>query len=486
MNLAELFLRYSSARPGRNAMILAEHRITYGELEKRVRAIQTGLRREGFRPGDRVVILVPVSFELYALLLALFSLGVVPVSLDSSMGLAKMLQALGLSKARALISVDRLLRYRFLVPRLWGMKLYSLDSDGIWLRPFSKLEASSADEFAVEERSTEDFALITYTSGSTGRPKGADRCQGILLAQHEISRELWPDAPDEVDMPCFPMVALQNLSCGITTVLPDVDFRALTSLNPAKVVAQLKAHGVTRLSGAPAFLKALTRHIIDSGEPLEWVRGLIAGGAPVPRWLCRDVLRAFPNAEAYVVYGSTEAEPMAFASMREVIDSPGEGYLVGKPIPQLELRIARETGEISVTGPHVIRRYLDNELANRETKIKDADGRIWHRTGDQGRIDDSGRVWITGRISDQVAVADRRYPNYVLEQRLEEIPGVARAAVLRGPRVFIERSVEGPDEDAIRQAIREDVDGADVEFLDALPVDGRHFWKIDRHRLPRA
>src|SRR5262249_12167423 len=156
--------------------------------------------------------------------------------------------------------------------------------------------------------------------------------------------------------------------------------------------------------------------------------------APVPRWLCRDVLRAFPNAESFVVYGSTEAEPMAFAPMREVIESPGEGYLVGKPIPQLNLRVAGETGEIFVTGPHVIRRYLDNEHANRTTKIKDSDGRIWHRTGDQGLFDESGRVWITGRISDQVHVEERSYPNYVLEQRLEEIPGVARAAVLRGPR----------------------------------------------------
>src|SRR3954466_12221334 len=87
MNLAELFLRYSRKQPRRIAMILADQKITYGELEQRVRAIQTGLRREGFRPGDRAVVVVPVSVDLYALLLALFSLGVVPVLLDSSMGL---------------------------------------------------------------------------------------------------------------------------------------------------------------------------------------------------------------------------------------------------------------------------------------------------------------------------------------------------------------------------------------------------------------
>jgi acyl-CoA synthetase (AMP-forming)/AMP-acid ligase II len=468
-------------------MILADGSITFGALEKRVRAIQSGLRREGFKPGDRVVVLVPVSLDLYALLLALFSMGVVPVSLDSSMGLPRMLQALGLSRARAVFSTESLFRYRFLIPRLWGMRLFSVDSGGIGLMPFSALEAEGDAGFSVEDRSPGDFALITYTSGSTGRPKGADRPQGILLAQHEISRELWPDAPDEVDMPCFPNIALQNLSCGITTVLPDLDFRAISSFDPARVVAQLEEHGVTRISGAPAFLKILTRHIIDSGQPLEWVRGLIAGGAPVPRWLCRDVLRAFPNADAYVVYGSTEAEPMAFASMREVIDSPGEGYLVGKPIPQIWLKL--EAGEVWVTGPHVIQRYLDNDEANRETKIRDGEGRIWHRTGDQARIDASGRVWLMGRIKEQIRLAGEPLPNYVLEQRLEELPGVTRAAVVAAsgvPRVFVEGAGrDGVGHSMLRALIRERVAGAEVEFVDALPVDGRHFWKIDRHALAR-
>jgi acyl-CoA synthetase (AMP-forming)/AMP-acid ligase II len=190
-----------------------------------------------------------------------------------------------------------------------------------------------------------------------------------------------------------------------------------------------------------------------------------------------------------VVYGSTEAEPMAFASMREVVEAPGEGYLVGRPIPQLRLKLARETGEILVTGPHVIRRYLDNEQANRETKLKDAYGRIWHRTGDQGRFDSSGRVWITGRIKDQVAIAGLMQPNYVLEQRLEELPGVSRAAVLAaagasGPRVFVERAA-GSSDTVTRASIHEQLASAEVEFLDALPVDGRHFWKIDRARLSR-
>jgi acyl-CoA synthetase (AMP-forming)/AMP-acid ligase II len=478
MNLADLFLRHSRIRPGKTAMILAHERVSFGEIERRVRALQTGLRREGFRPGDRMVVLMPVGVDLYALLLALFSLGVVPVSLDASMGPRRMLQALGLSRAKGLVSVDRLLRHRFWIPRLWGMRLYSADSSGLGLRPFSRLESAGTSDFAIEDRAATDFALITYTSGSTGRPKGADRAQGILLAQHEISRELWPEASDEVDMPCFPMVALQNLACGITTVLPDVDFRALGSIDAGRVLSQIDRHGVTRISGAPAFLRSLTRHLLERHESMEWVRGLIAGGAPVPRWLCRDVLRAFPGSESFVVYGSTEAEPMAFAPMREILDSPGAGYLVGRKIEKIELRMVE--GEVQVSGPHVIRRYLDNDEANRRTKIPDEQGRIWHRTGDEGHLDSTGRLWITGRIADRVA----GLPNYVIEQELEGIAGVSRAAVIAdGRRVYIEGDESAREAVNAHLGTRAWAKGGQLQICDALPVDARHFWKIDRESL---
>jgi long-subunit acyl-CoA synthetase (AMP-forming) len=173
---------------------------------------------------------------------------------------------------------------------------------------------------------------------------------------------------------------------------------------------------------------------------------------------------------------------MAFVSMDEILETPGEGYLVGRPIPELDLKL--EHGEVIVRGPHVVRRYLDNEQANRETKIPDPDGSIWHRTGDEGRIDGKGRLWILGRIKDRVLNSGREHSCYALEQAIEALPGVGRAAVIngaRGPRIFFEGLK------ASEETVRDGLDGnwksAEIRKIEALPVDGRHFWKVDRERL---
>ena len=448
------------------------------------------------------------------------------VLVDTGMGTRRVAQAIRDSQARAIVSVDALLRFRWVVPALWGLKRFSLDGAGGWgVSPWSDLEpavepASAGAAQPVIERAADDHGLITFTSGSTGRPKGADRTHGLLIAQHEALRAHFPDAADDVDMPCFPVVTLHNLCCGIPTVMPAVDLSAPAAVQPAPVLAQARAEGVTRISGAPAYVRRLADALLAEGATLPAVRHVLVGGAPVPADLCARLTEAFPEAACDIVYGSTEAEPIASIAMRDVLAAAAgsdEGYLVGAPVEQTDMALlelpdpapdrldergvapyrvpAGATGEVVVAGDHVNRGYVDNPEADRENKLFGVNDRVWHRTGDVGHLDDEGRLWLTGRTSDVLHVDGRVVHPLPVEAALDALPGVARSALVAhvgapGGELAVALADGAAMSEVLPRLEAElaarGLGAVPVRAIPAMPVDRRHNSKLDRPSLRRA
>jgi len=524
-NFVELILRHAETRPDHPALVLpgawddgrvtASETLTFGELAERVGRRQAGLAREELREDDRVVLMFGMGAELYVTFLALLAAGMPVVLIDGGMGGRRILGAIARSGARAVVGVHALLKHRFWAPALWGRRRYCTDGAGLGLRAFAHLDGESLPPVPVE-RGPDDHALITFTSGSTGRPKGADRTHGLLTAQHEALAEHFPEEPDEVDMPCFPVVTLHNLCCGITTVLPPVDFASVGAA-PAEAVWSFAAeHGVTRMSGAPAYVERLIA-ALEAGTPAPpTLRALGIGGARVPVALSRRVLAALPDVESKVLYGSTEAEPIASASLAEVValgeEHEAGGVLVGTPASMADVRLVElpdppplldergvapfcvpdgETGELVVSGPHVNKGYLDDPEANRENKLPMPDGSVWHRTGDVAWRDEQGRLLLVGRVKDAVRVGDRMIQPFVLESTLEQTPGVERAALVDAGGPKVAAAPDGTVEPATLEAslaaalADRDLAGVQVHVVEAIPVDRRHNSKIDRPTLRR-
>ena len=522
-NLAGLVLRHTAQRPEHPALVVAtewsdtevleETRLTYGELGDRIARVRRGLAEAGLQKGDRVVVMFGVRVELYVLVLALLASGMVAVLIDSGMGKTGVVQALKMANAKAIVSVDAVLRHRFWVPALWGLKRYSVERSRVGVRPFSDLEEHEPLEEPAVDCGSQAPALITFTSGTTGRPKGANRTHDLLIAQHHALAEHFPASGDEVDMPCFPVVPLHNLCSGISTVLPAVDFGHPASVQPGAVLSQIVAEGVTRFAGAPAYLTMIVDHLCASGLKLDEVRTVVCGGAPTPQALCHKMQRALPEAEKIIIYGSTEAEPIASVSMEEFAGAEGKGYLVGRvaeaatvaivslpdPVPQLgddEMEpfavASGEVGELVVRGPHVLRGYVDNPAADRETKIRAPDGGVWHRTKDLARIDDEGRIWLVGRTSDAFEIDGRKVYPFPIEVRVDALEGVVRSALIaRSSTPCGELLIvvdEKADADATIERVRRWLDDRDlqsvvVDVIPELPVDPRHNSKIDRPAL---
>ena len=499
MNFASLVLRHAATHPDRPALVLPErwdargvheeavH--TYAQLADAIARFRGGLRAQGFGPGDRLLLMFGVGIDLYALTLAAMAEGVAVVLVDGGMGSRRILRAIRTSRARALVSVAALLRFRFVAPAMWWRRWYGSDGAGLGIRPFSALRGDPVIEPA-RVCAPEDHALITFTSGSTGRPKGADRTHGLLSAQHRALAEHFPHAEDEIDLPAFPVVVLHDLCCGITAIVPPVDFKAVATADREVVLAHARRHGVTRLSGAPAYIERLCEKPLD----LPSLRQLGVGGARVSRGLAARIAAA-TDAEALVLYGSTEAEPIASVPVRELLAAEGAGALVGQPAAAATVRLISlprgadtvggidafvvppgDVGELVVRGEHVNRGYVHDPEATAANKLFPADGSCWHRTGDLARWDDDGRIWLVGRAADVVRVGQRVLHPFLIEEEIEQRPGVRRCALVDGEGLGPTLAIEGSADGVALEGVR-------VVTVHTIPVDSRHNSKIDRVQL---
>jgi acyl-CoA synthetase (AMP-forming)/AMP-acid ligase II len=245
--------------------------------------------------------------------------------------------------------------------------------------------------------------------------------------------------------------------------------------------ALIADHGATRVVAPPAVCARLAS---AEGEPLA-VSAIFTGGGPVFPNLLRAIQAAAPRAAVWSVYGSTEAEPIAHVEAREIGDADwramaeGEGLLAGAPIPEIAVELRDH--EIFVAGPHVNAGYLD-PADDASTKFP-RDGVVWHRTGDAGRLDAAGRLWLWGRRGE---AAGGLFP-FRVETAALSWPGVEQAGLVARPNAPALLALAGrrlDEADAARRA--KAIGDIEVRRLKSLPTDRRHNSKIDYPRLRRA
>ena len=525
VNIAAYLKRQAEQRPGKAAIIDVRRgprcgragcrRVcTFGDLERRAARGAALLRRAGLQPGDAVLVLQPMSAELYVALAAIFRLGLVAVVLDPSAGRAHVAACCRMHPIEGFIGSPKAHLLRLLVPEVRriprrfviGPKVPGATS---WQtsRHLPPLEAITPCEADAP-------ALLTFTSGSTGRPKAAVRTHGLLEAQYHALRATLDLQPGQVDLTTLPIFALANLAAGVTSVIPDADLRRPAQIDARRVVAQIRRERPTRTGAAPAFLERLLDH--DGEAAFGGMTHVFTGGAPVFPDLMERIRTSAPAAQVTAVYGSTEAEPIAEIACDAISAGDhermrtGGGLLAGRPVEAVALRVlpdrwgtpigpfssaaferaclpAGAAGEIVVSGLHVIPGYLGGE-GDEETKFSAGDVR-WHRTGDAGYLDGEGRLWLLGRCG--AKAEDERGVLYPLavEAAARAWPDVRRAALLAsgGRRLlFVEpaRTSAPPDLHLLHRSLAwADLD--EVRLVSALPLDRRHNAKIDYPALRR-
>ncbi|MCZ6851958.1 MAG: AMP-binding protein, partial [Planctomycetota bacterium] len=475
------------------------------------------MQQEGIGRTDKVLIFHPMSIELYVALVAIFQVGAVAMFLDPSAGKDHIERCCELGRPVGLIAGTRAhqLRLRSQAVRSIAKKFvigFPVPGATRWSR------AQHMDPLPqIELLDDEAPALITFTSGSTDQPKAAVRTHGFLLAQYRALKDALHLTAGQIDLTTMPIVLLANLASGLTSVIPDADLRAPGLIEASRVITQIREQRPTSTVASPAFLDRLARFCETQGATLPTLERVFAGGAPVFPALLDRLQRMAPNAEIVALYGSTEAEPIARIQRLTITKEDrkamrgGAGLIAGKPVRGIRLRIIPDRwgtplrplsnaefdalclprdqpGEIVVTGAHVLRGYLHRH-GDVQTKFR-AGKTIWHRTGDAGRLDRRGRLWLLGRCA--AKIDDQFGTTYPLgaECAAQEHPGVARSAFVahNGKRVLVvepDTTQEAtPDADALHSALAwAHID--ELLFVNRIPVDKRHNAKIDYPALHR-
>jgi acyl-CoA synthetase (AMP-forming)/AMP-acid ligase II len=442
--------------------------LTFADLYCRAGFLADEWGKRGIGPGDRVLIAMGVTPDLYAALAALWRLGAVAVLPEPAMGLKGVRTALAAADVKAWIGAGMLRVLPLLVPRLLTVKRLSLA--GGMLRG-TELSPEWPDDHP---------ALMSFTSGSTGRAKAILRSHGFLAAQNRAVGPLLASDRAEIDLVAFPVFVLANLGSGVTSVLPNWPLRRPDRAEPAAIRAHIARHGVTRLLLPPVLAETLA----DAPLPAS-VTTVFTGGGPVFPDVVDRLTAQNPALRVMAVYGSTEAEPIAelevstlSAEDRARINA-GEGLLAGPPVDAVRVRIVED--EILVAGDHVVETYVD-PADNAATKTRDEHGTVWHRTGDGGRFDAEGRLWLLGRTQGRI---EGLWP-FAIEVAARSWPGVRRAALcpLDGRACL---AIEGDAAHlSVWQKSAAGLGVATVVPLAQIPLDRRHRSKVDYARLAKA
>lgn len=505
MNLACLLANLAQTQPSQAAIIDRQgQQLTFAELDAEATRLATLLLERGAQKGQRVLLLTPMSSKLYITLAALWRIGLVAVVIDPGAGIKHLRAALkrvpidiliGIPAAFALTALPEVRRIPLKI-RVGGWFPGSVD----WHKT-PQLSAPNTIHLP------DDFpALITFTSGSTGSPKAAARTHAFLYEQHQVLEKHLGYTPQGIDLATLPIVSLASLASGRTVLLPNTNLKRPAKIKARQVLDQLQHYPAESIAASPALLHTLGWEALKQKQTLPFQK-IFAGGGPVfPRTL--EILqKAAPKAKLFSVYGSTEVEPIAHQAWQEVSKNDleytraGGGLLAGKPVEELEILLvpeqggplpykneqelradARTTGELLVSGTHVLGSYLDQEHTENKWRNPKS-GRIWHRTGDTAHLDDDGRIWLLGRAGKHVSDARGTLYPFAVEAAAMSFKSVERAALLPGTRVLYIQWQNQPDQQVNNALAWAHL--SEIRPVEQIPLDHRHNAKVDYTKLAR-
>jgi len=430
--LTALFERTAIRHPWRRAIFCGREKVRYRDVRERSLAVARLLvETYGVRPGDRVGLLLKNCPEfIYAVYGVLFAGGtIVPINhflkpqeiefIHHDAGVRTLISANAdfgpvLDHLRAQVTGLRLLEVGTL---RWSQM--SLPQHGALpgVRPM-------------------DRAVIIYTSGTTGRPKGAVLTHHNLVANILSCIQVLESVEHDRVVLALPM--FHSFMLTVAILLPmsiGASVLVIKSIKPFRnVLLEMVRRRATIFLGIPQIFQALATARIPWW--VHWLLPLrlaISGSAP----LAVETLRRFGQRFRFPLiegYGLSEASPVVCVNPVRGVNKPGS---VGPPIPGVQVRIVDEydrelptgqVGEIVVRGDNVMLGYWNQDEATAAT-LRNG----WLLTGDVGRMDEDGYVYITDRKKDMLLVhGNNVYPREI-EEVIYQIPGVREAAVIGRP-----------------------------------------------------
>lgn len=487
MHLGQMLAQRAALSPTREALVEAEGRWIFAEFDQRCSRLAAHLHSHGVKEGDRVAVYAKNGEFLAGALFAAARLGAIAVVLNWRLQPAELDYILGDSEPAALLyesafapAVQSLARGRErLVLVRKGAEGEGADHEDI----VGRAAAGTTAVPAAQGPGGPAPAVIMYTSGTTGRPKGAVLSHDALFwtAQANSCTLEWNQ--DHRFLLVAPMFHIGGLSPLITNVLKGCTTVLLPDFEPARVWQVIAAERITSLMSVPLMLQALLA--VAQREPVDRssLVSVTCGASAVPKALIEAGLAL--GIQVQQVYGITEfCGALTFWTQEMGLDrahAQGKVLLHGEaqvvdPVTRRPLPTGTD-GEIWCRGPMMFSGYWRNPDAT-HAAIQDG----WYRTGDVGRMDADGFLYVVDRLKDMVISGGENIYPAELEAVICTVPGVAEVAVVgraderwgEVPVAFVVRRPDAELEaDAIVEACRQRLAGYKcvkaVQFVEALP-----------------
>ncbi|HZD53519.1 MAG TPA: AMP-binding protein, partial [Woeseiaceae bacterium] len=488
---------------------------SYEALDRASRRLAGGFIGAGVRPDDRIALLCDSRPRFAVAMFATLRAGAVVLPLDARQSVDELARILADARPRILLAgrAQEALAAELLAARGQELTVLSLESaadesrDGLVrakqdaradesrhglarAKQDARADAtawpsmdtlSPAAGHRCVPRTLDDAAVLTYTSGTTGSAKGVVTTSGNLLFQIRAIRAVMQNDERVTSVSILPLSHLFELTAGFLAVLYGGGHICYcNSLLPVEVISAMRAHRVTCMAVVPLFLKLIRTAICNEVAhrsawrwrlfavmtrltrllPLSVRRRLysplhrrfggaleyfVCGGAP----LDADTERFFAGVgiPVYQGYGLAETSPIIATNSPRAVRAGS----VGKPLPGVEVRVSvADGGEILTRGPHVMRGYFGNRELT--TNLVDADG--WLHTGDIGRLDRHGFLYVSGRRKNTIVLGSgQKVQPEELEALLFDHPDIREGCIIGMPAT---RGIEQGSEEVCAIAVASD------------------------------
>ena len=408
--------------------------ISYAQLDAMSRRVAAGLAELGIRHGDTIALYSPNTILYPVVFYGATRAGATVTTVNALYTADELHKQLVDSKAKLLVTISLFLPVATRAVEGTDVGEIFVCDSAEGYRSVMELIASTGPEPDVTIDPAEDVAVLPYSSGTTGAAKGVmltHRNIATNIAQAEVMIKLGEDERIIAILPFFHiygLTVLMNLPLRLgatVVVLPKFDLdQFLTTLDQQRI---------TRAFVAPPVVLALAKHPAVDGVDLSALKYVMSAAAPLDGELAEACAKRLGLHAVLQAYGMTELSPGTHSVPQDDQEPPPGA--VGKLFPSTEMRLVgadgndvgdEETGEIWIRGPQVMKGYLGRQ-AETDATI-DPDG--WLHTGDIGRVDERGYLYVVDRVKELIKYHGYQVPPAELEAVLLTDDRIADAAVI--------------------------------------------------------
>ena len=439
--LPELIARHGKWRGARGALIEGERRLSWAQFEQDTARIANGFAAAGLGRGVCIALLMDNSLEFALLLFGILRAGCVAVPLNVSITDAAVAGMIEDAGARAICAsgahcarIDALAASSEAVGAAVRIGLRTPGPPWLEFAPWCATQSAQAPAVQI---APEDLCNIIYSSGTTGVPKGIMHSQHCRLAWATELALVLRYRSDCVTLCSLGLFSNISWVAMLATVLVGGTIVVMPAFEARAAATLMERERVTHATFVPLQLERLLALEDLDHFHLDSLDTLMVCGSP----LRLEVKREFPRrtgCRLIELYGLTEGVCTILAPE----DFAAKTASVGKPFLGTDLKILDEhdrevpagvTGEIVGRGPLLMQGYYNRDEASREATWTDAHGARWLRTGDVGRLDEEGFLYIVDRKKDLILSGGQNIYPADIEQVMREHPDVADVAVIAAP-----------------------------------------------------